>query len=311
MKSLQNQRSNLERKWQLDQLRQDKSLGNWIERKYHLTSNQLNQLFKDGYIRIKNNEPVSVNQMVNYYQQEQNLKDRVRELDTSSIDNNDLISKINDRTKPLKATSIINQKEHLKSLMGLALVELGLVLTIGLGKKIFKDSSDEILRQKKLSPKKIKKPVWTSEWVKSKIYENTKNQNFSDAIWSDIDQLKARLDSVLVRSIAHGTSNQETARKFDDLVKKEIGNQAYVTQRVARTESAKIEFQIQKQMAKQQGFKYVQWHAEPGACRACRNISEDSPTKFGQGIYKVDTVPIIPVHPNCRCSVSSFFTDEV
>lgn len=323
MKTPQDQRSNIEKQWQLDQLKQDKKFNEWIERKYNFTTRQLSQLFREGYIRIKNNETVSAKQMVEYYQKEQNVKDQVNELDLNSIDRNDLISKINDRTEVLKATSMINQKEHLKSLMGLEIISLGILLTIGVGKKLFKDVKDEVERQNDLNsslmqeipkkPKKrnkVKNKIWGNDWIKSQIYENTKNQNFSDAIWSDVDQLKARLDSVLVRSIANGTSNQKTATKFTDLVRKEIGNQTYVTERVARTESAKIEFQVQWTMAKNQGFDYVKWHAEPNACLACKDISEDDPTKHGQGVYKVDDVPDIPVHPNCRCSISTFWVDK-
>lgn len=322
------QRSKAEREWQLSQLRQDAEFNQWITRKYHLTAIQLETLFKAGYVKIKNNETVSARQMVEYYQEEQNVKDSINELDTQDVDVDDLRTKINDRISVLKATSMINQKEHLKSLMGLKLVVLGTILTIGVCKKLSKDAKDEIARQKELNSQLVAKPqakskkqkafdlghkshnIWDSKWIKKQIYENTKNQNFSDAIWTDIDQLKARLDSVLVRSIASGESNQKIATQFTDLVRKNIENQKYVTERVARTESAKVEYQVQWSLAKSQGYKYVQWHAEPEACHTCRDIANDNPTKYGEGIYPINDVPDIPLHPNGRCSISAYYPDE-
>ena len=322
-------RSKTEREWQLSQLRQDAEFNQWITRKYHLTAIQLESLFNAGYVKIKNNETVSARQMVEYYQEEQNVKDSISELDTQSVDVDDLRTKINDRVSVLKATSMINQKEHLKSLMGLKLVVLGAVLTVGVCKKLSKDAKDEIARQKGLNSQLVAKPtakskkrkafgfvhkshdIWDSKWIKRQIYENTKRQNFSDAIWTDIDQLKARLDSVLVRSIASGESNQKIATQFTDLVRKGIENQTYVTERVARTESAKVEFQVQHMMAKEQGFHYVKWHAEPSACKTCRDISEEQPTKYDAGVYRLSDVPVIPIHPNCRCSISAYYTKEI
>lgn len=325
---MMSKRSKAEREWQLNQLKQDEEFNKWVARKYNLTAIQLETLFKAGYVKIKNNETVSARQMVEYYQEEQNVKDSINELDTQDVDVDDLRTKINDRVSVLKATSMINQKEHLKSLMGLKLVLLGTILTVGVCKKLSKDAKDEITRQKGLNdqlvakhkdkPKKRKAfgffhkshDIWDSRWIKKQIYENTKRQNFSDAIWSDIDQLKARLDSVLVRSIANGESNQKTATQFTDLVRKDIENQKYVTERVARTESAKVEFQVQWSLAKSQGFKYVQWHAEPEACFTCNNIANDNPTKYGEGVYPINDVPDIPVHPNCRCSISTYYPDK-
>ena len=148
---MMNKRSKAEREWQLSQLKQDEDFNKWIARKYHLTAIQLETLFKAGYVKIQNNETVSARQMVEYYQEEQNVKDSINELDTQDVDVDDLRTKINDRVSVLKATSMINQKEHLKSLMGLKLVLLGTILTVGVCKKLSKDAKAEITRQKELT----------------------------------------------------------------------------------------------------------------------------------------------------------------
>ena len=187
---------------------------------------------------------------------------------------------------------------------------MGSVVAIKLGKKLFQDVVAEQKRQNRKNTHFKTPKLWSKKEVKDLIYQNTKKQNFSKSIWADIGSLKATVDDVLSRGVATGLSNQEMAKYLQKEVRKEVSKKVYVAERLARTESAKVEFQVQHLMLSEQGYKYCQWLAEPGACRACREISEDSPTKYGAGIYLLKDVPEIPVHPNCRCSISSYYPEE-
>lgn len=313
-----NQRAKEERKWQLKQLAKDKQFNQWIERKYNITAQELIARVHDGVIRINKNTIVTPQQMVDFYQMEQSVNDDVEDADQEYIDKDDLKTQIKERTDVLKATSMINQKEYLKSILGLIAVKLGATLATKVGKKLFQDASDEIKRQNTLNSKysadekheKIKPSVWNSKEIKELIYANTEKQNFSSSLWADIDTLKATIDSVISRGVAKGTSNQEMAKYLQKQLRDNIANKKYLTERLARTESAKVEFQIQHATAKKQGFDYVKWHAEPNACPRCLSISVSSPTKYGEGIYNIDDVPEIPQHPNCRCSISTYVARE-
>lgn len=296
--------------WQLKELEKDNRFNNWLKRHYSITISELNSKMYDGVIRINSNQVVSAQQMVEYYQQERAIDDRLNEADLSGINQQDLKSQINRRKRIYRATSMIDQVEHLKSLEGLILVSLGSVVAIKLGKKLFQDVLAEQKRQnRKNTHFKIPK-LWSKKEVKDLIYQNTKKQNFSKSIWADVDSLKATVDDVISRGVATGLSNQEMAKYLQKEVRKEVSKKVYVTERLARTESAKVEFQVQHLMLSEQGYKYCQWFAEPGACKACREISEDSPTKYGAGIYLLKDVPEIPVHPNCRCSISSYYPEN-
>lgn len=53
------------------------------------------------------------------------------------------------------------------------------------------------------------------------------------------------------------------------------------------------------------------WTAESVACRACREIAERDDTGVGEaGVYKLNDVPELPVHPNCRCSIVAWYPDR-
>ena len=296
--------------WQLKELEKDNRFNNWLKRHYSITISELNSKMYDGVIRINSNQVVSAQQMVEYYQQERAIDDRLNEADLSGINQQDLKSQINRRKRIYRATSMIDQVEHLKSLEGLILISLGSVVAIKLGKKLFQDVVDEQKRQNRKNTHFKTPKLWSKKEVKDLIYQNTKKQNFSKSIWADIDSLKATVDDVLSRGVATGLSNQEMAKYLQKEVRKEVSKKVYVAERLARTESAKVEFQVQHLMLSEQGYKYCQWFAEPGACKTCREISEDSPTKYGAGIYLLKDVPEIPVHPNCRCSISSYYPEE-
>lgn len=296
--------------WQLKELEKDNRFNNWLKRHYSITISELNSKIHDGVIRINSNQVVSAQQMVEYYQQEKAIDDRLNEADLSGIDQQDLKSQINRRKRVYRATSMIDQVEYLKSLEGLILVYLGSVVAIKLGKKLFQDVVAEQKRQNRKNTHFKTPKLWSKKEVKDLIYQNTKKQNFSKSIWADVDSLKATVDDVISRGVATGLSNQEMAKYLQKEVRKEVSKKVYVTERLARTESAKVEFQVQHLMLSEQGYKYCQWFAEPGACKACREISEDSPNKYGAGIYLLKDVPEIPVHPNCRCSISSYYPEE-
>lgn len=313
-----NQRAKEEREWQLKQLAKDEQFNRWIERRYNITAQELIARVHDGVIRINKNTTVTPQQMFDFYQMEQSLNDDVEDVDQEYIDKDDLKDQMKDRTDVLKATSMINQKEYLKSILGLILVKLGVSLATKVGKKLGQDVLSENKRQNALNLKasaeikdgKVKPSIWSSSKVKELIYANTKTQNFSNLLWADVDALKATVDNVVSKGVAAGTSNQEMAEYLQKHLRKDVTNKKYLTERLARTESAKAEFQVQRTMAKGQGFEYVKWHAEPNACPTCWGISEADTTKYGAGVYDINDVPDIPQHPNCRCSISTYYVKD-
>lgn len=131
---------------------------------------------------------------------------------------------------------------------------------------------------------------------------------FSQRIWINQDILKAELDELLTAATIQGQSPLKIARKLRGQVAETVNNHRYVTERIARTESARIQTQAQLDSFHKFDYDYCKWVAEPSACDVCKEISEGGRT--GRGIYRVDDVPDIPVHPNCRCSIAAYMPDD-
>lgn len=133
--------------------------------------------------------------------------------------------------------------------------------------------------------------------------------NFSKRIWANQDALKARLDASLSAVLIQGQNPRKMAQQLRDLVSKEVTNDRYATERIARTESARVQTQAQLKSFRDYGYKFCKWHAEPSACKICREIAEND-SGYGVGVYRVDEVPSLPAHPNCRCGLGAYWVDE-
>lgn len=121
---------------------------------------------------------------------------------------------------------------------------------------------------------------------------------FSERIWTNQTALKNSLKTILVRSIIDGESIDKIARKF----KKQFNSSAYQSQRLVRTETARVIEQAKEQLYRDIRQEKVQWLAtlEENTCEECRQLD-------GKVFNLNDPKrPKIPRHPNCRCTYISY-----
>lgn len=223
---------------------------------------------------------------------------------------NDWSSEVNERMRIYNATMRINRLEYLKSQIGLSMVQAGYQIDDDLQAKVAKDYTDELKRQASILSMTMKDSLWTSKEVQQQIMAQTNSATFSQRLWQNQDALKARLDAVLSTGIIEGSNPREMATKLKDLVRNTVINSRYVVERIARTESARVQHAAQIKSIKDNGYRYVKWYAEPGACKYCREIADNDEEGLGIGVFNVDDCPSIPVHSNCRCSISAHWVEE-
>lgn len=220
----------------------------------------------------------------------------------------DYDKQINNHLKIYNATMRINRLEWIKSNIGLEMVQLGLNVDADLRDKLSADYQKEIKRQSGIMGESVGK-LSSSSITAQIILAQTKGATFSQRLWADQDVLKAKLDQVIANGIIQGQSNQRVARNLRDQLKSTVDNQRYVTERLARTESSRVQAQAEILSMKENGFKYCIWIDEPRACTECKQIANKD-NGWGKGVYLVDNVPFLPAHPNCRCVLSAYWVDE-
>lgn len=220
----------------------------------------------------------------------------------------DYDKQINNHLKIYNATMRINRLEWIKSNIGLEMVQLGLNVDADLRDKLSADYQKEIKRQSGIMGESVGK-LSSSSITAQIILAQTKGATFSQRLWVDQDVLKSKLDQVIANGIVQGQSNQRVARNLRDQLKSTVDNQRYVTERLARTESSRVQAQAEILSMKGNGFKYCIWIDEPRACTECKQIANKD-NGWGKGVYLVDNVPFLPAHPNCRCVLSAYWVDE-
>lgn len=212
--------------------------------------------------------------------------------------------------KVYNATMRLNRLEYLKSQIGLTMVDLGMDISNDMRNKIQGDYMDEIKRQSGILGKDLTKTsLWSSSTVAAIVIIQTGSANFSQRIWADVDALKAELDAVISTGIIRGDNPREMARLLKKHVRQTVTNHRYVTERLARTESARVQHKAQVNSLIKMDYRFCKWHAEPGACKICSDIVNND-DGFGRGVYEIADVPNAPIHPNCRCGISAYWVDD-
>lgn len=222
----------------------------------------------------------------------------------------DFSKDVNDRLKVYNASMRVNRNEILKSKIGAHLVKLGIDEEVSLTNELWDAYTKEKERQAGILRNTTKNNVWTSKEVQQQIAKQTAGANFSKRVWADVDGLKGQIDGLISTAIIRGDNPKEMVKWLTGMVSATIGNQKYVAERLARTETARVQFEAQQKSILDAGYKYVKWMAEGNACKFCREIAYKDNGYDEDGVYKAKDVPDVPVHPNCMCSISAYWVDN-
>lgn len=121
---------------------------------------------------------------------------------------------------------------------------------------------------------------------------------WSRRIWNRQTVLRQQVDKItqdlVIRGVNPTTAISQLRRTFDVT--------AHQAKRLAVTEGARIQTEVQREMLKQAGFEMVEYITEPSACRICAPHS-------GKHYRIVQLVPGLnapPMHPFCRCSIAAW-----
>lgn len=160
---------------------------------------------------------------------------------------------------------------------------------------------------------RVEKQSRTAEYAGSKgmtlerlLLENPirifNSPDLSNRLWTDGDKLLADIQSSLFNSFRTYTSIEDFQELFQTHLNtkgtfaKRIKQEKYFTERLLRTETARMKEYINEASYRENGIKFVNVMTEPGACTKCISISANGP-------YPIDDAPSIPgdTHVNCRC----------
>ena len=308
-------RAENERKWQLKQLKSDDRFNKVLDRSYQVAVDNINKQIEHELLRIGGaRNMVTPEQMFEYERLAQEVVAKAQRMRSvgKKVTLYSFSPEVNDRMKVYNATMRINQLELMKSEVGLQLVDLGITLEDTIADRLSTAYTKEVKRQAGILGKTTQNGrLLASRATMEDVTSNVAVGAFSKNIWANIDVMKATLDGVLSTAIIRGDNPREMIKYIKPLVKKSVYDKRYAAERIARTEMARVQNEAQIDSLKSADYKYCKWYAEPGACKACYEIStSNSGGNLPEGVYEIDDVPDIPVHPNCRCSIGAYWVEK-
>lgn len=135
-----------------------------------------------------------------------------------------------------------------------------------------------------------------------KLKDTPTFKTFSDNIWLYKTELQNDLEKMLVRTFTRGDNPRVMARELRD----RFNVTGYQAERLARTETARMQTAIQRDSLEENGIKQYEYIAEPTACHLCSVLDGK--------IYKLKDMVVgknAPVrHPNCRCRIAPYVSSK-
>lgn len=220
------------------------------------------------------------------------FRSRAKEL----VKNRDFSPQANRELKLYNATMRLNRLELLKANIGLDLVRDFSEMEDEFKECLNEEAKAEYKRQSGILDDYTQDVP--SKVIDSIVGSSFHNATFSDRIWAHQDELRYRLESILVNGLVQGRN----PRDFIPQMRKEFGTSRYNAERLLRTEFARVQTDTQMNMFEENGFDEYIFIANGTACKTCASLNGQHFRVSDQQVGK--NAP--PVHPNCMCSTAAY-----
>lgn len=144
----------------------------------------------------------------------------------------------------------------------------------------------------------VEQRAWQIITGSYKLKDDETMTTFSDNIWLYKDELVKDIEKLLISNFTKGENPRVMARQLKD----KFNVFGYQAERLARTESSRIQTEAQKQSFEDNGIDEFELIAEPSACSVCSALDGE--------VFRLENMVIgknaSPLHPNCRCSTAPY-----
>ena len=282
-----------EEDWIQANIKSDQMLSKSLKERYSEMMKSIENDINRFYINYANKDHISMDEAIKKVASfdVKAFQDTAKKM----VENKDFSEYANERLRAYNATMRINRLEMLKSKIGEELVNVDASVEKDIRNHLTNSYQNEATRQAGiLGDNKF-------DGIKGKVDKvidaSFQGATWSQRLWVSHIELKSKIDGLLTRSLIQGQNPKTLVKDLMPLISKNVDNRRFVAERLAITETSRVQDQAQMDTFKRLGFEYVRWVAEPTACDECVDIAAEN-----DGIYSVDKVPAIPVHPMCRCS---------
>ena len=281
-----------EEKWIKQQIKEDAKQSKVIAEKYQRALDKIEKEISANWERFAGKEGVALSE-AKKMAYEMDVKAFARKA-KQYVKDKDFSKTANDELRLYNVTMRVNRLELLKSQIGLELVALSDDVDQYTADTLTKTGLAEATRQAGILGETVF-PGYQN-FVESVAFASFNGATFSERIWGNNQALKADLDRLLVRSITQGRNPRELARELRNL----FDSTKYEAERLMRTETARVQIEVQKKSYLENDVEEFEFVAEPSACGVCKPLDGKTfkVSKMQSGLNAS------PMHPNCRCSTA-------
>lgn len=182
----------------------------------------------------------------------------------------------NEEMRLYNLTMKVNRLEMLKANIGLELIKGHAELETFMSEILQGRTQEELERQAGILGKSIKNNAKTAHTI---VNASFKNATFSDRLWMYHDQMKADLSKLLQSGMIQGKGARQLAkdlRKYyygPEYLKNGKNGAVYNTERLMRTELARVQTEAQRQSFERNGFTEYTFLALADCCDICAAIN--------------------------------------
>jgi SPP1 gp7 family putative phage head morphogenesis protein len=308
-------RVKLEQQWMQKNLADDKAYAAHLNGYYDKALKGIQDKINDQYTRFAGSEGYSIADAVKtvkgtdiraYEKEAADIVKQSRQMFKEKggpLTFADFEPEVNRRMRVYNATMRINRLEYLKSQIGLEAIKAGVEVNADLAAKLNDDYINEVKRQSGVLGEYTPPASFANgKRAAQVIMANANHNGFSQTLWKNTDAFKADLDIQLNNVMVQGLNGRDMMKVLRQHLSDSVDKARYVTERLARTESARVQAEAQNDVYKDLGVTKIKWIAEPSACKQCLDIAAHEDIVDGIGVWPLNDAPDIPAHPNCRCS---------
>ncbi|WP_315307262.1 minor capsid protein [Enterococcus devriesei] len=273
-------------------IKDEKQMKKAIADRFQIAIDNINKEIDANWQRFSGKEGVSLSE-AKKMSMEHDVKAFARKA-KQYVKDKDFSKTANEELRLYNVTMRVNRLELLKSQIGLELVALSDYLDKYTADMLTKEGLAEAKRQAGILGETIFDGY--KDFVETVVNGSFYSATFSQRIWGNMEAFKADLDKLLVQTITQGKNPRDMARKLRNL----YDSKKYEAERLMRTESARVQTEIQNQSYKKYDIEEYEFIAEPTACPICAALN-------GKIFKTKDMAPGLnacPMHANCRCSTA-------
>ncbi len=216
------------------------------------------------------------------------------------VEDRDFSERANRELRLYNVTMRTSRLELLQEEIKLELMRLGTGEEMTLQEWLLKAGKTDLLRQAGILEMTVKTRESIEKAIKAIVNDNFQSATFSDRIWLNKRELNSQLGLGLERSLMRGENPIKWAGRLKRFLNDTQKNATYNAERLAVTETSRIQETISRQSYAAMGYKQMEIICEPSACKICKphdgEIVDIDKAKMG------DNVPLW--HPWCKCTTA-------